>query len=352
MELDSIRKIAELTGIPLMAGANIFVTIAVIGAVQIWGGVTIHGLQAFANPWIVLIALCIYLVETLSGFSYNWLPVPVDTVKEIVKSFITIPATAALAVLIGMGDAGPQAHPVVSQAFAPDASMVLYAIMGGLLGAMPQAVKIFVRLLIDHSPEPFSNFFAEIGEGLTALIGAALVFFAPIAAIALFTLLVLVFLIVAPRMYRAAVITYEAFFAVFNRSKSDEANQAVDLTDELSEVFKKNGIAKPEYVSHVVFDKVTGIKANTKGFMVFCAKELYLIFMGKIRSKVVKIDKQSISETKKTEGFLFDYLKINVPQNTYSLKFPKNIKADFQAAAKQLNADFSNAPLKTQASEN
>jgi hypothetical protein len=99
----------------------------------------------------------------------------VDTVWDVVHTFIRIPAGAALAASV-FGDS--------------NAAMTLAAaILGGSLAAGSHFAKAGSRALINTSPEPFSNWSASLGEDLAVGTVLWLAFTHPIVALIVIVIL-------------------------------------------------------------------------------------------------------------------------------------------------------------------
>ena len=92
-----------------------------------------------------------------------------DSLWDVVHTFIRIPAGAALAAGV-FGDAST-------------ASMLAAAIVGGTLAAGSHLAKAGSRALINTSPEPFSNWAASAGEDFAVGTLLWLAFAHPIAAL-------------------------------------------------------------------------------------------------------------------------------------------------------------------------
>jgi hypothetical protein len=101
----------------------------------------------------------------------------VDTVWDVVHTFIRVPAGAALAASV-FGDASA-------------AAALAAAIIGGSLAAGSHFAKAGSRAAINTSPEPFSNWAASFGEDLGVVTILWLAFAHPIAALIVLGLLVL-----------------------------------------------------------------------------------------------------------------------------------------------------------------
>jgi hypothetical protein len=342
MNFDSIQKLSAIIGIPLLSGANIFITVASIGGLQLWGGVHVPGLEALANPWVVGIAAGIYILETGLGLSYNWLPLPVDTVKEAVKSFVTIPATGIMTVLIASGGSAQQLDPAVAGGFTIDPSTIFYFVFGSALAATTQFLKIFVRMLIDHLPESISNFAAEISEGTTAFIGSLLVFFLPYVALALSAMFLIAFVFFGPGMIRASLITYRAVFAFFKywfeREKVSSCDPGSLDPTLIARIDRKVPFSKADKILRVVFDKGGGFKSNEQGFIALCGDVMYLVCPGWFTVKTAAFGIKDIAEIETRERVLFDYFYFKHNGNEVRMKFFKTWKPDFGLVCERLAA--------------
>ena len=109
-------------------------------------------LEIVQDPLIILAAAFMYCVE----FMTDKIP-GVDTGWDVVHTFIRIPAGALLA-FAALGDVAA-------------ATAVAAGILGGGISAATHATKSATRVLINTSPEPFSNWGASILEDLFVFAG-------------------------------------------------------------------------------------------------------------------------------------------------------------------------------------
>jgi hypothetical protein len=101
----------------------------------------------------------------------------VDTVWDALHTFIRIPAGAMLAAG-AVGDIGPGAE-------------LAAALMGGGLAAVTHAAKSGARVLINTSPEPFTNWTASVTEDIGVVAGL----WAAVMHPAVFLVLLVLFLV-------------------------------------------------------------------------------------------------------------------------------------------------------------
>lgn len=148
--MDQLNHIASVIGLTLgvawASGINLYAAILVLGYMGASGTLTLPpDLQVLANPLVLLAAGAMYLLE----FFADKMP-GVDTTWDTLHTFIRIPAGAAMAAG-AVGDVDP-------------AVTLAAAIVGGGLAAGTHATKAGSRVLINTSPEPFSNWAVSIGE--------------------------------------------------------------------------------------------------------------------------------------------------------------------------------------------
>lgn len=153
-QVNDITHIIALTmGAAWAAGINLYAAIATLGILSVTGNMTLPpDLQVLANPLVIGAACLMFAVE----FIADKMP-GVDTGWDTVHTFIRIPAGALLAA----GAVG-ELDPAVSLAAA---------LLGGTLAAGMHGMKAGSRLLINTSPEPFTNWTASIVEDIMVVGG-------------------------------------------------------------------------------------------------------------------------------------------------------------------------------------
>lgn len=210
--METIQAISLTLGVAWAAGINLYAAILVLGYLGSTGSVNLPpDLAILADPMVMMAAGFMYCVEFFAD------KVPgVDTGWDVLHTFIRIPAGALLAAGMAQGlDIGPAAELVA-------------LLIGGGLSATSHFTKTGSRVLINTSPEPFSNWTASIAEDLIVVGGL----WASLQHPALFILaLVLFILIVAwllPKIWRALKRIFRAI-GEFLRGKP-ESDQVSDTT--------------------------------------------------------------------------------------------------------------------------
>ena len=153
-----IHTLALTMGVAWASGINLYAAVAVLGLAGNAGYVHLPDTLTIVEDPLVIIAACfMYCVE----FFADKMP-GVDSTWDALHTFIRIPAGAMLAAG-AVGDVTP-------------ALAVAAGLVGGSVTAATHATKAGTRMLINTSPEPFSNWFASIGgrpRGVRRSLGSA-----------------------------------------------------------------------------------------------------------------------------------------------------------------------------------
>lgn len=156
--METVQIIALTMGVAWASGINLYAAIATLGILGATGSLDLPpGLEVLQHPAVIVAAAFMYCVEFFAD------KVPgIDTGWDTLHTFIRIPAGAILAAG-AVGDVDP-------------AITLVAAILGGTLAATSHTLKAGTRVLINASPEPFSNIGVSLFEDtvvLAGLLGAA-----------------------------------------------------------------------------------------------------------------------------------------------------------------------------------
>ncbi len=183
--MDITHTIALTMGVAWASGINLYAAILVLGYLGTTGNIDLPpGLEILTDPLVMLTAGAMYCVE----FFTDKIP-GVDTGWDGLSTFIRIPAGAILAAG-AVGEIGP-------------AAQLAAAIAGGALAAGSHAAKAGTRVLINTSPEPFTNWFASVGEDVAVIVGLWTALHNPVLFIVLLVLLILLMIWLLPKLWRS-----------------------------------------------------------------------------------------------------------------------------------------------------
>jgi Domain of unknown function (DUF4126) len=194
-----VETIALTMGVAWASGINLYATLAVLGLLGATGNVMLPPeLMLLQNPAVIVAAGFMYCVE----FFADKIP-GVDTGWDAIHTFIRIPAGAVLAAG-AVGELGPAAE------FAA-------LILGGGLAAGCHGLKAGSRVLINTSPEPFSNWIASIAEDLAVIAGLWLALHNPILFLVLLGLFLALLAWALPKIWRGIKGVLRRICTFFNR---------------------------------------------------------------------------------------------------------------------------------------
>jgi len=206
-QLDSIVKIIALTmGAAWASGINLYAAILVLGVMGMTGNIALPpDLQILTNPIVIVAAGLMYLVE----FVADKIP-GVDTGWDTVQTFVRIP----LGALLAAGAVG-EVNPALALAAA---------IAGGGLAAGTHAAKSGARVIINTSPEPFSNWAVSLLEDVAVIAGLWTALHHPWVFVALLAVFILLLIWLLPKLWRGIKMIFRTISRIFGVAKPDAAS--------------------------------------------------------------------------------------------------------------------------------
>jgi len=231
--VETIEVISLMLGAAWASGINLYAAILVLG----WMGGAGHvdlppGLEILSDPAVMMVAGGMYLVE----FFTDKIP-GVDTGWDALHTFVRIPAGAMMAAGAAQGlDIG-------------QAGELIGLLLGGGVAAASDATKAGSRVLINTSPEPFSNWGASVAEDVSVFAGLWAALNHPWVFIVLLVLFLLLAVWLLPRIWRAIRRATHAVRRWFGGKGSPRAPDGDGLEarrqDVLKELYQDNTDAAP-----------------------------------------------------------------------------------------------------------
>jgi len=179
-----IKTIALTMGVAWASGINLYAAILVLGIMGATGNITLPaGLVVLTDPLVIGAAGVMYVTEFIAD------KIPgVDTGWDTIQTFIRIPVGALLAAA-AIGDVNP---PVAIAA----------ALLGGGMAASTHAAKSGTRVLINTSPEPFTNWAASLGEDIAVIVGLWTALYYPWVFVIFLVLFILLLVWLLPKIWK------------------------------------------------------------------------------------------------------------------------------------------------------
>lgn len=244
-----LATLALTMGASWASGINLYAALLVLGIGGTTGNIDLPpDLQVLQDPMVIGAAGLMYFVEFFADKTPG-----VDTGWDTLHTFVRIPAGAMLAAG-AVGDVTP-------------ALEVAAGVMGGGLAATSHATKAGTRLLINTSPEPFTNWGASISEDLIVLGGLWAALYHPVLFLILLVVFILLVIWLLPKLWRVLKIVFlkiGAFLGLVDKEKLKTATVASEqLKDPLAELerlqrLRESGAITEEEFSHLKTAHVTG----------------------------------------------------------------------------------------------
>jgi hypothetical protein len=177
--------IALSMGVAWASGINLYATILVLGLLGLSGNMPLpETLQVLQNPIVIGVAGFMYCVEFFADKIQG-----VDSAWDTLQTFIRIPAGAVLAAT-AVGDVDP-------------AIAISAALVGGGLTAGTHLTKASTRLLVNTSPEPFSNIGVSLAEDTVVVGGLLTALYYPSLFLVFLVVFVALMIWLLPILWRA-----------------------------------------------------------------------------------------------------------------------------------------------------
>ncbi len=184
---------------------NLYATVAALGIAGQMDMIQLPpNLQILMHPGVIAVACVMYVIE----FFADKVPY-VDSGWDVVHTFIRIPAGAVLAAR-SLGDMNP-------------ALELMALLAGGTVALAAHGTKATLRLAINASPEPFSNWAASVTEDITVLGGLWMIFHHPLLMIILVVSFVALVIWIVPKLFRLAKRGFQALRSRMRGIKPDQS---------------------------------------------------------------------------------------------------------------------------------
>jgi len=192
-----IATISLTMGVAWASGINLYATIAMLGLLGNSGNIHLpETLLVLQDPLVIISACVMYCVEFFADKTPG-----VDTGWDAIHSFIRIPAGVILAAG-AVGDVSP-------------ALAVAAGILGGTVSATSHMIKAGSRVLINTSPEPFSNWAASVTEDVAVLGGLWAALHYPVVFLVAFVVFLIVAIWLLPKIWRGIVLLLKKLRGIF-----------------------------------------------------------------------------------------------------------------------------------------
>lgn len=199
--MNVIQLLGSTLGLGLVSGINLYATVLVVGLGIRTGLIVLrpelHQLDVLANPIVLAVAGAIFVVEFLAD-KIQW----IDSIWDAVHTFIR-PLGAIVIGITALGETSPAA--------------VVIALLCGGVALSGHSTKAGLRLIVNHSPEPFSNIVLSLIEDGLVVVGTYVAIQYPYLMLIIVLLFLVAFCWFAPRAFRLIRIESSAIVALFKK---------------------------------------------------------------------------------------------------------------------------------------
>lgn len=200
--MDPVHTIAMTMGIAWASGINLYAAVFMLGYLGMTGNIQLPpDLMVLSDPLVLAAAGFMYCVEFFADKTPG-----VDTGWDAIHTFIRIPAGAILAAG-AIGDVSP-------------AAQLAAGLIGGAMAAGSHLTKAGTRVLINTSPEPFTNWMASITEDVVVFAGLWAALHHPVLFLVLLALFIAVMVWLLPRLMRAVRKLFGFIARLFGRKSA------------------------------------------------------------------------------------------------------------------------------------
>ena len=312
--MDVLQTLAVALGLAALSGYSLYLTVFLTGLAVHFDWIHLApqyaSLHVLADPAIIIVSGILFVIEFFVD-KIPWL----DSLWDAIHTFIR-PVGGALLAIQTLGHPGPVFN-------------VIIGLIGGAVTFTSHSVKTGTRLVVNQSPEPFSNVAVSLGENV--LVGAmfALLWSHPLIALGILLVLFSVAFYFLPRIWRTIRIR---IFYIRQKMKQPARRTAVELLASLPGPYERwfHKLVEPRQTVRWAVPCITGkgklIPRDQFGYLTATEQQLSQVFFivkGWFASaKLFEIDD---FEPELKQRFLYDEIILFTPgkNDRYSFRFDR-----------------------------
>jgi Domain of unknown function (DUF4126) len=316
--MEVLQTLSVALGLAALSGYSLYLTVFASGLAIHCGWVHLapqyDSLSVLGDPAVLIVSGLLFAIEFFAD-KIPW----VDSISDAVHTFIR-PIGGAFLATRALGHTDPVFE-------------VIVALLGGAMSFTSHSLKAGTRLLVNSSPEPFSNIAVSSAENVMVVGGVALLWKYPIAVFAFFSVVFALTMYFLPSLWRS--VSTNIWFISRKLNQVSESGDQEQLPTRLPSAYdlsfsKLSGAStKVEWAVPCVSGKGKYLEPNRFGYLVatsetpvkvyFCTKRH--LFGG--APKVLEID--PIKSTLE-QRMLFAELHLTAlaKNRRYSFKFDRS----------------------------
>lgn len=318
--MDLLEQLGVALGLASLAGVNLYLTVLLTGVLVRFDWLHLadkyQHLEVFGHPVVLTVAGVLFVMEFFAD-KIPWVDSLWDSVHTVIR-----PVGGTLLALQALGSMDPWMQ-------------VAAGLVAGSAALTTHSAKASTRLLINHSPEPFSNIAMSLTEDIAVVAGSIFVLVKPVIALGVFAAIIVIIWMIFPRIFR---VIRTSLWLIWNKlrmpGRRESLTTPVELTKELDGDLLALLAAQASTSAHEVAwtapcitgkgKGMKGLKSNFKAIIVAKneSKTMLLAVIGGLRDRLFDIPLAG-SRIDVDSRFLSENLVIESSGKTVLLRFPR-----------------------------
>lgn len=289
--MEVIAQLGSLLGLSFISGINLYATVAVVGIstrFDLIQGLP-PGFEVLANDAVIFVALLLYFVEffmdKIQGLDSLW-----DSLHTIIR-----PLGGALIALMQVGEASLAVE-------------VIVFMLGASLASAAHITKAGTRLVVNTSPEPFSNILLSLVEDIGVVGLSFLTMAYPKLSFFLTLIFLVLILLFLPLLFRVIRMLFGSLFfrirSFFLRDTKKSALLSLPFSyDTFFETKREEG-EEIVWSARAFSVRIPSVRRFTRMYVVITSNKLYCIYRRWFRFRAVQLARSDIRQMKFYPGRL------------------------------------------------
>ena len=313
--MDVLQTLAVALGLAALSGYSLYLTVFLTGLAVHFDWIHLApqyaSLSVLGNPAVIIVSGILFVIEFFVD-KVPWVDSLWDAIHTVIR-----PIGGALLAIQALGHPAPVFD-------------VIVGLIAGSVAFTAHSVKTGTRLMVNQSPEPFSNVAVSLGENVLVGAGFALLWSHPLIAFVILLVLFSVAFYFLPRIWRTIRIR---IWFIRQKMKQPARRSMVALSAKLPGGYERcfRRLVQPPQTISWAAPCITGkgllIPRDQFGFLTATEQELNkLFFLVKGWFGAGKLFEIEEFEPSLRQRFLYDELILSTPgkNDRYSFRFDRS----------------------------
>lgn len=318
--MNHLEQLGVALGLASLAGVNLYLTVLLTGVLVRFDWLHLadkyQHLEVFGHPVVLAVAGVLFVMEFFAD-KIPWVDSLWDSVHTIIR-----PVGGTLVALQVLGQMEPWMQ-------------VVAGLVAGGAALTTHSAKAGTRLMINHSPEPFSNVAMSLSENIAVVGGSIFVLMKPVIALGVFATIIVVIWMIFPRIFR---IIRTSLWLIWNKLRMPGRRETLQTPIELTKDLNGDLLTllatqvntsehEVSWTASCITGKckgMLGLKSNFKAVLVAKSecKTLLIAVLGGLRDKMFEVPLAD-SSIEVDSRFLSENLIVESAGKTVVLRFPR-----------------------------